>query len=390
MIRTNRRSGYTLIELLVVMTIFSIIIVAASQMFVGLLRDAKTQARIAETNIEGIVGLELMQHDVLHAGYGIYKSMDPVSVPTPSSPPAFARFTEITSDPALAALNDSFDAYLPRPLVFGGGLGLNDSDRIVTKSVNAASNIQSEHWTYLYSVPGSTTNTINTWDPSTENIGSDDYVVVLKPDQDKLYLMFASNGTSTTISSQYKDVLTRYSSVDSTSVILDLGTTQPPRMPFNRADFYLDNSGVPPKCAPGTGVLFKAVADQRVGSTGFLPAIPLLDCVADMQVAYRYVDALAGLTESNVTGIQPPDVDSSQGIREVRIYMLVQEGQRDNTYSYPWGTVRVGEGVTSSPTSTIRFGRDFHLDSTVTDWQHYRWKLYTLVINPLMLLPEGR
>jgi len=35
-------------------------------------------------------------------------------------------------------------------------------------------------------------------------------------------------------------------------------------------------------------VLYKRVVDQTWDSDGFLAALPLLDCVADMQIGYRY------------------------------------------------------------------------------------------------------
>jgi len=67
----NRQSGVTLLELLIVMGIFMIVIAAASQMFVSLLSDYKQQSKITVTNIEGILGLEMMRRDVENAGYGL-------------------------------------------------------------------------------------------------------------------------------------------------------------------------------------------------------------------------------------------------------------------------------------------------------------------------------
>jgi len=58
-----------------------------------------------------------------------------------------------------------------------------------------------------------------------------------------------------------------------------------PRAPFNRADFYVATpaGNMPSKCAPNTGILYKAVMNQSDGEFG---ALPLLDCVADMQVVF--------------------------------------------------------------------------------------------------------
>ncbi len=57
------------------------------------------------------------------------------------------------------------------------------------------------------------------------------------------------------------------------------------RMPFNRADYFISNANVPQRCAPNTGVLEKVVVNQNGG--GLTNFLPLLDCVADMQVVYR-------------------------------------------------------------------------------------------------------
>jgi prepilin-type N-terminal cleavage/methylation domain-containing protein len=376
----KRQSGFSLVEVLVVMAIFAIIIIAASQTFIDLLANAKTQAKITATNIEGVLGLEVLRRDVAHAGYGLYFDLDPSSMPATVPP-----YSEVTSNANGAALNDA-PAGIPRPLVFGGGRGLNGSDWIAVKSVNVAANSNSEHYNYLYTSPAAS---VNVWTPASFNIDPNDYVVVMRPDQSHRYLMFTTAASGNQPSDQMQNVLTNYAP-DTTSIIFSLGTSAAPRMPFNRADYYLANTAMPSRCAAGTGVLYKAVVNQAAASTGYLPAIPILDCVADMQVAYRY-DSTGGNyanTVADVTADQPATADGSRQIREVRVYILAQEGQRDNTYTYPNQVVRVGE---INPPNTYTFGRnfDFVADGGIADWQHYRWKLYTLIVEPMCLLNWG-
>jgi len=366
----NRQAGFSLIEILVVVGIFSIIIIAASQSFVPLLSQSKQQSKIAATNIEGMLGLEVMRRDIAHAGYGLYWGYDVKSQPTPT--PSYAEVTA-AADMNGAALNDAPDG-VPRALVIGGGRGLNGSDRIAVKAVNVASNELSEHWAYLYTSPIFTT---STWSPSTENIGPGEYVIMVRPDQTNRFLHFT---TAQALSSQYQTVTAAYAAPETTSFIFSLGTNNPPKMAFNRADFYIANTNVPARCAQGTGVLFKAVVDQAVGSTGFLNPLSLLDCVADMQVAYRFDSDGDGYadTAADATADQPVDAPSARQIREVRVYILAQEGQLDRGYGYPNSIVRVGEaGI---------YGRDFDLNATIANWQNYRWKLYTLIIEPMCLL----
>lgn len=366
----GRQAGFSIIELLIVIGIFSLVIIAASQSFVPLLTQSKQQSKIAATNIEGMLGLEVLRRDIAHAGYGLYWGLDPKSSPTPTP-----TYVEVTAGSDLngAALNDAPNG-IPRPIVIGGGRGLNGSDRLAVKAVNVVSNELSERWTYLYTSPIYTTLIKS---PTTENIGSGEYVIVVRPDQTNRSLHFTTTFAG---SSLFNGVLANYDTPETTSLIFSLGTTAPPKMTFNRADFYIANANVPTRCAQGTGVLYKAVVNQAVGSTGFLTPLALLDCVADMQVAYRFDSDGDGYadTSADATADQPVDATSSRQIREVRVYLLVQEGQKDLGFTYSNNIVRVGEAGL--------YGRDFDLGATITNWQNYRWKLYTMIVEPMSLL----
>jgi len=68
-------------------------------------------------------------------------------------------------------------------------------------------------------------------------------------------------------------------------------------MPFNRSDYFVARPDVsdrmPLYCAPNTGILYKArVTHDETASTGYasgaLQPMPLLDCVADMQVVFGW------------------------------------------------------------------------------------------------------
>jgi len=100
----NRQAGFSLIELLIVIAIFSVIIMASSQSFVPLLSQSKHQSKIAATNIEGMLGLEIMRRDIAHAGYGLYWGLDVRSAPTPT--PTYKEVT-IAADANGFALNDA-------------------------------------------------------------------------------------------------------------------------------------------------------------------------------------------------------------------------------------------------------------------------------------------
>ena len=76
----KRDAGFTLIELLVVMVIMIFALAVTSNMFVGLLNQYKQQSKITETNIQGMVGLELLRQDIERAGYGLpWQTPDPIT-----------------------------------------------------------------------------------------------------------------------------------------------------------------------------------------------------------------------------------------------------------------------------------------------------------------------
>ena len=80
--------------------------------------------------------------------------------------------------------------------------------------------------------------------------------------------------------------------------------------------------------------------------------LPLLDCVADFQLLYG--------TDSNDDGVPEWSSDvsalSAEQLREqlveVRVHILAQSGQRDDSYTYPTDNVYVGsegQGRIASP-----------------------------------------
>jgi hypothetical protein len=105
--------------------------------------------------------------------------------------------------------------------------------------------------------------------------------------------------------------------------------------------------------------------------------MPLLDCVADMQVVFlldrdgdgvieSYVDVLT----DTVTGANLTAEQIRNQVKEVRVYILAHEGQMDRSYTHPATDIYVGEPGIG--------GRTFSIGANV----HYRWKLYTLIVKP--------
>jgi hypothetical protein len=65
-------------------------------------------------------------------------------------------------------------------------------------------------------------------------------------------------------------------------------------------------------------------------------------------------------------------------LKEVRVYILTHQGQRDVKYEHPTSAMRAGEKI-----GTDVYGRDFDL-TAIPNWQQYRWKVYPLIVRVLL------
>jgi len=377
----RREAGFSLVELLITMVIFVFVIAATSNIFVGLINQFKQQSKIAETNIEGIVGLDIMRQDIESVGYGL---------PWVWVHAALSSADEAVNDAATShddtVFNDIAVDDVPRAVVSGDSLG--DfcqggvcSDVLVIKATNVARNEASQKWTYVS--PG---NTVKVWDIPGERFANNDRAIVISlGNTDTTLRTLVLNGGSFTATYVAPNSLsTGFAPADTTDTRIVYGIDGAGgalRMPFNRADYYVRTPAapnMPTRCAAGTGVLYKATVSQADGS---LFELPLLDCVADMQVYYRLDTNNDGAIESepnSLAGLTAADIRNQ--LREVRVYVLAHEGQRDTSYTFSGFTpgacstcVRVGQSAT--------LGRDFNL-STITDYLNYRWKVYTIVVQP--------
>ena len=355
--------GFTLLELLMVMIIFGFVLAATSDMFVGILRGYKQQSKIAETNIEGIIGLELLRRDIDHAGYGLPWMM------------SGATYLEATDANALA-YNDS-SSNPPRAIL--SDIDANGRAYLVIKAMNVARNDTCAKWTHLLT-SGATTIWTST-NPANENLNSTDRVIVISPGTPVTNSRALVAPTSFPSTLQFVSATT-YKSPDETRIIygVDPPAATPLRMPFNRADYYVSTpADIPGRCAQGTGVLYKAIVSQSDGSFPTANILPLLDCVADMQVI-TYLDTNGDGEVDDKRSVLFAGTDAKmirEQLKEVRVYILAHEGQRDTSYTHPTNPILVGESAT--------LGRNFDFTTAVPsipNWQNYRWKVYTLVVKP--------
>ena len=393
--------GFTLVEMLVTMAVFVVVIAITGSSFNAILSHSSKLFRSEESNIEGMVGLEILRHDIQQAGLGLFTE------------PMTSSYSEAAAAPA-SVYNDA-SSNVPRPIIAGnniaavtdtsdtGGLKfdlLPGSDYLAIKAVNVGRNRVSQKWTYLHY----TSNDVypNTWRSAAENFSNNDRVVLIRRQ------MNAANQTVTVQSDRNGDYyhsysnsafshLTSLSSSLFTVYGLDSSPTTP-RMPFNRSDYFVsrpqDSSQVPPVCAPNSGILYKTTVNQ---SDGKLNYVPILDCVADMQIVLGWdingdsrIDTYSNADGSQVSGIGTtseiqtaitqsannssttfPNIRNS--LKMIKVYILAQQGRSDPGYTSA-SPIIVGETNESALTRSF--------DVAAAGWLNYRWKLYRIIAQP--------
>ncbi len=390
----HHSGGFTLIELIVVMAIFMVVLIISASTFNTILMNTGRVFKSEESNIEGIVGLEMLRHDLQQAGYGLFSESGP-------------NYNE--SADALPASNDDAPNNVPRPLVFMDNLvgtqsvdsftPLAGSDYISIKGTSANTATTAQKWTFLNI--SSTHTRPNTWASSAENIAPTDNVVVLQKllgNPPKTNLITAPNGNFYyTYNSGFSNLS---SAMNGFYSVYGINSITPPRFPFNRIDYFVATPAVtsdfPKTCAPGTGILYKSTMNQGDGK---LTKIPVLDCVLDLQVVLGWdtdgdglIDtytAANGVNNVGTGGSQITTLSTTQNntlstipnirnnLKMVKAYIIVQDGRKDTNF------------VSASPLYLFDDQQSLTKPGGIVLTQaqlNYRWKIYRIVVRPRNLL----
>ena len=393
----KKQSGFSMVELLITMMVFVITIAAASSIFVPMLTQFKQQSKVAESQVERIVGLDIFRRDIEQAGFGL-----------PWIIPAGVNYQEIVVESKTPWVDRDYndgppnnptrgdelagDSNPPGAIRSGNNVGLNNSDVLVVKATSVAANDAATKWTYIMGVVGGG-NVVNVWGSPVDDLNNGERVIVLIPlrGEENQRILVNSGGS---FSVQFNDAAfpAAYAPSTERDVYLVYGVDPDTnlRMPFNRADYYVRRPAgageMPPRCAGNTGVLYKGVVNQ---ADGLLTEMRLVECVADMQVLYGWdVDEdgdfepwIGGSIDAYLENINDREsFEVREQLKEVRVYILAHEGQKDAGYNFSGFT----GGGTNVLVGEFGLGSNFDL-SVIPDFQEYRWKVYTLVVKPANL-----
>lgn len=368
--------GFTLIEMIVVMAIFVTVLAVAGRAFNVVLQNATIQSKTAETSIEGVLGLEMMRKDVACAGFGLPWSFEGVSS---------INYDEVVAAEVIASQFNS-TPNIPLAVAAGNNLApgdrnllLDGTDYLVIRASNIGLSEAAQRWTYMYFSGTVKPDPVPAVVWPKNNLNPDDRVIVLRTDTTEGFtkeMLIRNGGFSTTFSS-----LSSFEPTEPSVIHYIFGVDDGDlRMPFNRADYFVRFPGaanMPDRCAPNTGTLFKATVNH-VG--GRLRTMPLLDCVADLQIVYQLESTDSGsMTSTDVlTGLTPQDI--REQLKSMEVYILTHEGGRDRNVNYPNQNIQVGPAG---------IGRDYNLQTTIGDaYRDYRWMVYQISVKFSNLAPS--
>lgn len=394
--------GFTLIELLIVMAIMGFVLAVSGLMAMSMARTYTQQSKVAESNVEGVIGLEILQRDIASAGYGLPWALPPGTTYQEAIGAVPALFNDAPSS-APRAVVTADNMAVPNILAGSDYLVLRAANLAPVKDVTLPPNDACRRWQYLMA-NSSGNPIIPPQADGNDNLDVNDRVIVINPGSpaapatQRQMVGPAPLGNMSTAPLTVGNITSAQADPEANRMIYGIDNTVAPRMPFNRADYFVStnpairSSG---RCAPNTGVLVKAIVSQANGAITPTTTLPLLDCVADMQVQWVGQSGCipplpaTALNDAAVLplGVLGPPLCTAQMTRqqlqELRVYILTHEGGMDRSYRYqaapPDNIIRVGD----PDPANAALGRNFDLAANIgATWRNYRWKIYTIVVRP--------
>lgn len=403
LIRMNRNpAGFTLIEMIVVIAVFSFVLMIVGVTFKNVMGTSRISFGSEQSNIEGVVGLEMLRHDLQQTGFGLFTDED--------SAPVYA---EALSAP-YTTYNDA--GSVPRALVTGNDVNLGDdalilagTDHFAIKGTTVSRDQAAQLWSYI-----TDSGLPRRWNTGNFVYGPKFKDVVIAVDQrydrtnGQIFRKLIKTSTD-------KYAFTyNYPGKFKDDVGNEVDDYQPPlgkrfyiygvnrsdngdgtlRAPFNRTDYLIRQipNAAPTSCSPDTGILYKMTMEHANGS---FTAVPILDCVADMQLVLGWNTAAEpgvdpenivfsnadGTTVSGASTLDIPDILTKPGeiqkrLSLIKVYILAQDGVRDMNFINTNNQMVVGDpDIGEAPlTKTV--------DLTVPGKVNYRWKLYRIIVKP--------
>ncbi|WP_022851354.1 PilW family protein [Limisalsivibrio acetivorans] len=308
--------GFSLVELLVVLGISGILITALYTTYIKLYSGYKQGTKIVESQVEGIINSEIIRTDIQNAGFGIGDGETKTGTTNPLYPIEWDG-TNLTIYSTYNRLDNKTHGYALLKCIDNV---TNDICEIESDKRDPA------HYDGLKVI-------------STINDNEISYVLgtVTSPDFYALGFPYDDSGVNPD-----KYVAIPY---------------------FLSKDCNGDDvSDLAARCNPNTDVLCRGT-------------VPLVDCVADVRAFAGYIDNATGdIIYDEFSNIGNSDLND---VHRFMLYVLVQEGQRDNDFDFGRDTM-VGQ---------FNFSGDNISDSVSLDLpdggENYRWNIINVDVKTL-------
>ncbi len=368
----NRR-GVGLLELLVVVAILALVIAIPLRVFVQQINNTAKSVYIAKNSMDILPVVNMIKKDIELAGYGLPWDMNSVSYKEVSLTPPLPEYSFAPS-----IFNDA-PTNPPRAIVGKDDAAANGFGYLVLKGTVYGLSRATAHFSYicngkLYIWP--TTSQANY-----SNFAKNDDVILLNSYNRELFvvgstfywqfLQNANPSITNPVSYGLPVVNPAY-----TYLVYGVANNATLRAPFNRVDYKLyATPTASPICAMGTYTLGRALMSQ---ANGIMYTTPVLGCVADFLVYFGLDtngDGVIDTWSDDITTLTAKEIRNE--LKDVIVFMLVQNGKYDPEYIYPKTTVFVG-GVVNG---TV-IGRSFNIASRIPDYKHYRWNLIKISVIP--------
>ncbi|MEO5658016.1 MAG: prepilin-type N-terminal cleavage/methylation domain-containing protein [Nitrospiria bacterium] len=335
MTRPTCQRGFSLIELLIAIGILSVLMAAVFTTFSTQMRLNTREYRIGESEIELGIVKKLIERDVVLAGYGL-------------------------------ADNYAGTGFNPQSVSSTGTtLTLRGTAPALTDRAPVA-------WTYALTG----TPTFRTWLDSREDLQANANAVLLEPNTGQILTQNgAGNWKFKFVDAGNTPRLVSDNSAWTNPVLgtVVYGVHPGATEPFAAITYQRDlATASPSSCNAGTRNLIRTEAWTGVAST----SIPLLSCVLAFQTALGLDGNEDGLIDVwDSTGATAGGYTAAQlkkRVKQVRVYVLIQNGNRDAAYTYPAATVRVGD-------AGLGIGADIALSA---EQRRFPWRLVSIDVTP--------
>ncbi len=275
-----KNKGFTLVELSVTLFIIVLVLGASYVTYINLLKGFKGESKQLETQIEKVIGLELLRLDIEHAGLGI-------GIDQPDLPLQWDGSTLTIR----STLNNSSKATYGWIMV-NCSSGSWPSTYLDNREIKTNSNI-----VFLNATSKEFIANLN----SLSCPGSEIYLGF--PVQNSV-----ANGSANGCSTQWCNIIT----------------------------YSLSSNQTVPTCNPNTKNLVRktgsAALNNRTGT-------PILTCVADFQVRFDLDTDGDNIVDSQNVSTLPTTPDQLRNqVKRVNVYILMQEGKKDPNYNFSGST----------------------------------------------------